>query len=54
MLPYGTIVYIDGHEYEVQDCNGAITNNSIDIYFDTHEAAYEFGLQYGEVFVKNV
>ena len=54
VLPYGTIVYIDGHEYEVQDCGGAITNNSIDIYFDTHEAACEFGLQYGEVFIKNV
>ena len=53
VLPYGTIVYIDGHEYEVQDCGGAITNNSIDIYFDTHEAACEFGLQYGEVFIKN-
>jgi 3D (Asp-Asp-Asp) domain-containing protein len=54
VLPYGTIVYIDGHEYEVQDCGGAITNNSIDIYFNTHEAACEFGLQYGEVFIKNV
>ena len=54
VLPYGTIIYIDGHEYEVQDCGGAITDNSIDIYFDTHEAACEFGLQYGEVFIKNV
>ena len=54
VLPYGTIIYIDGHEYEVQDCGGAITDNSIDIYFDTHEAACEFGLQYGEVLIKNV
>lgn len=52
VLPYGTIVYINDMEYEVQDCGGAIKGNSIDIYFDSHEAALEFGVQYADVFVE--
>lgn len=51
VLPYGTIVYINGHRYEVQDCGGAIKGNRIDIYFDSHEAALEFGVQYADVFI---
>lgn len=51
VLPFGTRIWIDGKEYEVQDRGGAIKGNSIDIYFDTHEEACEFGLQYNEVYV---
>lgn len=52
VLPYGTIVYINGHRYEVQDCGGAIKGNSVDIYFDNHEEAREFGVQYADVFIE--
>lgn len=52
VLPFGTKVYINGHEYEVQDVGGAVKGNSIDIYFASHEAALNFGLQYSEVFIK--
>ena len=53
ILPFGTKIWIDGHEYEVQDRGGAIKGNRIDIYFDTHEEACQFGVQYKDVFVDN-
>lgn len=52
LLPYGTIIYINGHRYEVQDCGGAIKGNRIDIYFDSHEDACNFGVQYANIFVE--
>lgn len=44
-IPCGTEVIIDGHTYIVQDCGGAIQGNRIDVYFDSHEAACQFGRQ---------
>ena len=52
VIPYGTVIVIDGKEYEAQDCGGAIKDKRIDVYFDSHEEALEFGVQYAEVFVK--
>lgn len=52
VLPFGSIVQINGEEYEVQDRGGAIQGNRIDIYFDDHETAETYGVQYHEVFVK--
>ena len=43
MITYGSKIYIDGHEYCAEDCGGAIKDNRIDIYFDTHEEALQFG-----------
>ena len=53
ILPFGTKIWIDGHEYEVQDRGGAIKGNRIDIYFDTHEEVCQFGVQYKDVFVNS-
>lgn len=50
-IPYGTEVIIDGHTYVAEDCGGAIKGNHIDIYFDNHEDALEFGKQYKNVYV---
>lgn len=50
VLPYGTVVVIDGHEYIVEDCGGAIKNQRIDVYFDTHEEALQWGVKHLEVF----
>ena len=50
--PFGTVLLIGGNEYTVQDRGGAVKGKHIDIYFDTHEDARAFGLQYGEVFAK--
>lgn len=52
VLPFGTVLLIGGHEYIVQDRGGAIKGNRIDIYFESHEEALEFGVQYDEVFKK--
>jgi 3D (Asp-Asp-Asp) domain-containing protein len=52
VLPFGTSLLIDGHEYIVQDRGGAIQGNRIDVYFDSHQEALVFGVQYKEIFVK--
>lgn len=51
VLPFGTKIYIDGHEYTVQDRGGAVNGNKIDIYFENHQDALNFGVQYKEVFI---
>ena len=52
IIPYRTEVIINGRAYKAQDCGGAIKGNRIDIYFENHRDALEFGVQYAEVFVK--
>ena len=51
VIPYGTDVVINGHTYKAQDCGGAIKGNRIDVYFEDHDDALEFGVQYAEIFV---
>ena len=50
-LPFGTKILINGHEYTVQDRGGAIKGNKIDVFFDSHQAALEFGVQYKEIYM---
>lgn len=52
VIPYRTEVIINGKTYKAQDCGGAIKGNRIDVYFEDHNDALEFGIQYEEVFVK--
>lgn len=47
-IPYGTEVTINGNTYVAEDCGGAIKGNRIDIYFDSHQEALAFGVQYLE------
>lgn len=54
-IPYGTSVVIilpDGtqHSYVAEDCGGAIKGKRIDIYFDSHADALEFGVRSGMVY----
>lgn len=51
VIPYNTTVMIDGKIYKAEDCGGAINDNRIDVYFNSHEDALEFGVQYKEVFI---
>ena len=51
VIPYGSHVVINGHEYVAEDCGGAIKNKRIDVYFDTHQEALDFGVKYTEVFM---
>ena len=50
-IPYGTKVVINGHTYVAEDCGGSIKQNRIDVFFDSHEEAWNFGEQYAEVFI---
>lgn len=52
VIDYNSRVLINGRVYEAQDCGGAIKGNRIDVYFEDHNDALEFGVQYAEVFIK--
>lgn len=56
--PLGTVMYIpalsntqSGGWYEVEDRGGAITDSKLDIFFDTHEEAIQYGIKDLEVYV---
>ena len=49
-IPYGTVVVIDGKEYVAEDTGGAIGHNHIDIFFNNHEDAINFGTKYADVY----
>ncbi len=51
-FPFGTQLKIDGHVYTVEDRGGAINGNKIDVYFDSHSAALQWGVRYCEVYMK--
>lgn len=52
-IPYGTVLLINGHEYVAEDSGiDWIEGKELDIYFESHEAAREFGVQWAEVYVK--
>lgn len=50
-IPYGTEVIIDGKSYFAEDCGSAIKGNKIDLYFDSHQEALEWGVQEKEVII---
>lgn len=57
VIPYGssvTIYFSDGtsHTYTAEDCGGGIKGNRLDIYFDDHQAALQFGVQSAMVYVE--
>ena len=53
VIPLGTKVIIDGHEYTAEDTGSAIKNQRIDMYFNNHADALRFGVQYRDVYVYN-
>lgn len=44
VIPLGAWVEIYGTQFHAEDIGGAIQGNRIDIYFDNHEDAEEFGV----------
>lgn len=46
--PYGTEIILNGNTYVAEDCGGAISGNDIDMYFDNHQDALEWGIRYVE------
>lgn len=49
VIPLGSTVLIDGQEYVAEDIGGSIKGARIDIFFPTHQAALQFGVQYADV-----
>lgn len=54
VIPYGTRVMINGKEYVAEDCGGAIKGDRIDVYFNNHTEALEFGVQKADVYIREV
>lgn len=50
-IPYGSQVKINDTIYVAEDCGGAIVDNRVDIFFNTHQEALAFGIRYTEVFI---
>ena len=48
---FGTKFIILGQVYTVEDRGGAIQGNRIDVYFDTHAEALQFGKKYADVYL---
>lgn len=50
VIPFGSEVIINGHTYIAEDnAVNVITGREISIFFDTHEEAEAFGVQYANV-----
>ena len=52
VLPFGTVILIGGDEFVVQDVGGGVNGKHIDIYFDDHQMALAFGVQYQTIYRK--
>lgn len=48
-LPFGTRIIINGNVYVVED-RGGMANNVIDVFFNSHQEALNFGVQYADVY----
>lgn len=52
VIPYGSIVYIQDYGYFIaEDCGGAIKQNRIDIFTNSHEYAIQQGKKVANVWV---
>ena len=52
VIPLGSKVLIDGHEYIAEDTGGAIGGKRVDIFFSSHSAALQFGRRSVQVSIK--
>lgn len=51
VIPLGSTVEINGVEYIAEDIGGAIKENRIDVFFENHEDALNWGVQYLNIFL---
>lgn len=52
ILPFGTEVIIDGQVYVVEDVGGGVNGNHIDMFFDSHSEALDFGKKIEKVYTQ--
>lgn len=53
VIPYGTRLLIDGHEYVAEDTGGGIGGNHIDILVEYHQEALDLGKYKADVYMIN-
>lgn len=51
MIPYGTELVINGNTYIAEDTGGSVKGRKLDIFFNSHLEALEWGVQNLEVFI---
>lgn len=49
VLPYGTVIEVDGKEYVVKDVGGGVKGKHIDIYMEKHSDTERYGRKWKEV-----
>ena len=47
VIPLGTHIMINGHEYIAEDTGSAVDGNHVDVYFSSHAEAKAFGMKKG-------
>lgn len=52
VFPFGTQLVINGQVYTVEDRGGAIVGNRIDVYFNSHQEALQFGRQTAPIYIQ--
>lgn len=52
VIPLGTTIVIDGHEYVAEDTGSAIKGKKIDMYFDSHTEARIWGVKSKNIYLK--
>lgn len=51
VIPMGSTVVYNGHEYTAEDTGSAIKGNRIDIFYDSHQDALDWGVQEITIYV---
>ena len=51
VIPLDSVVEINGAEYIAEDIGGAIKGNNIDLFFNSHEDALNYGVQNHKVYL---
>lgn len=49
---FGQEIIINGHTYVVEDRGGAIKNNKLDVFVESHAEALKLGRQHKTVYIK--
>ena len=50
IIPLGSKVVMDGHEYTAEDTGGGIDGYTIDLFMNSHEEALQWGVQYRDIY----
>lgn len=51
VIPYGSVVYIEGYGTYIAEDTGGFGPSTIDIFFNSHDVALQFGVQYANVYI---